>query len=220
MIFKVADLTVEALGACDFVRALCADYICTDPPRLTVQLHQTDPAAQSIELLRQINDQLIGQDTFLMHCSALALDGEGYLFAAPSGTGKSTHAAMWRKVFKHRVTMINDDKPFVRVSDGGVYVFGSPWSGKHNLAANTSAPVKALCFLRRGEHDCITRLEPQQALDVIFDQLPRYQNPNHTVRLLELVDRLLTTTPLYMLECTPTEKAAQTAYDGMNGDRI
>ena len=220
MIFKVADLTIQATGACDFVRGLCRDYICLGTPRLTVKLTQTDPAAQSIELLRLINDRLLEQDTFLMHCSALALDGDGYLFAAPSGTGKSTHAAMWRRVFGDRVTMINDDKPFIAVKPDGIYVFGSPWSGKHNLSTNTSARVKALCFLQRGEQDRITKIEPQQALDVIFDQLPRYASAEHTVKLLELVDKLLTTTPLYRLECTPTEGAALTAFDGMNGDRL
>jgi hypothetical protein len=57
------------------------------------------------------------------------------------------------------------------------------------------------------------------ALDVIFDQLPRYTNPAHTVRLLELVDKLLTGTPLYRLRCTPTEGAAEMAFFGMNGDK-
>ena len=220
MIFEVAGLTVQVSGQCDFVSALCADYICDAHPQLTVELTCADPLSQSIELLRQVNDRLIEQDTFLMHCSALALDGDGYLFAAHSGTGKSTHAAMWRRAFGDRVTMINDDKPFVRVSEDGAEVFGSPWKGKHNLGCNSSAKVKALCFLKRGERDRILPISAEQALEHIFDQLPRYQKAEHTIRLLELVDKLLTTIPLYLLECTPTPRAAQVALDGMNGEKL
>ena len=37
------------------------------------------------------------------HSSSLMLDGEAYLFTALSGTGKSTHTALWRKRFGDRV---------------------------------------------------------------------------------------------------------------------
>ncbi len=220
MVFKVAELVVQTNNECDYLRHICADFLCDLPPQLIAELESSDPLEQSIELLRQVNDRLIEQDTFLMHCSALALDGEGYLFAAPSGTGKSTHAAMWRRVFGDRVTMICDDKPFVRVSPEGAYVYSSPWRGKHELGTNTSAKVKAVCFVCRGERDVIEAVTPEEALNMIFDQLPRYSEPAHTVRLLELVDSLLTGTPFYRLWCTPTEQAAERAFFGMNGDKV
>ena len=220
MIFEVAGLTVRVHGESGYLRALCADHISASEPELTVTLEQTDPLEQSIELLRQVNDALIEKNTFLMHCSALALDGQGYLFAAHSGTGKSTHAAMWRQEFGDRVTMINDDKPFIRITDGGVFVCGSPWRGKHNLGTNICVPVKALCFLERGQSDRIFGISPARALDSIFDQIPRSPDPAYTLRLLELLDSLLTRVPLYRLECTPTKAAARTAFFGMNGDKL
>ena len=219
MVFEVAGLVVQTKNECGLLRHLCADFLSNGTPALTVELESADPVEQSVELLRRVNDRLIEQDTFLMHCSALAVDGEGYLFAAPSGTGKSTHAAMWRRVFGDRVVMINDDKPFIRVSHDGAHVYSSPWRGKHNLGENICRPLKAICFVERGDTDEIAPITPAMALDVIFDQLPRYTNPAHTVRLLELVDKLLTGTPLYRLRCTPTEGAAERAFFGMNGDK-
>ncbi len=220
MVFEVAGLVVQTKNECDLLRRICADFLSSRTPCMTVELESADPVEQSVELLRRVNDRLIEQDTFLMHCSALAMDGEGYLFAAPSGTGKSTHAAMWRRVFGDRVVMINDDKPFVRVSPDGAFVYSSPWRGKHNLGQNVCRPLKAICFIERGDTDEIAPITPAMALDVIFDQLPRYTNPAHTVRLLELVDKLLTGTPLYRLRCTPTEQAAERAFFGMNGDKV
>lgn len=221
MIIRVADLTVRTIDECDYVRHICRNYTVSDQPaELTVTLKSTDPLEQSIELLRRVNDTLIQKNTFLIHSSALALDNMGYLFAAHSGTGKSTHASMWRKVFGSRVTMINDDKPFLKVDSSGVTVFGSPWDGKHHLSTNTSVPLKALCFLKRGKEDVISPFPPSQALNHIFDQIPRSEDAGYMLHLLELLDKLFSTIPLYQLECTPTENAALVAFHGMNGDII
>ena len=32
--------------------------------------------------------------------------------------------------------MVNDDKPFLHITDQGVFVCGTPWMGKHNLGNN------------------------------------------------------------------------------------
>ena len=48
-------------------------------------------------------------DTVLLHGSAIAVDDEGYFFTAKSGTGKSTHARLWREMLGDRAVMINDD---------------------------------------------------------------------------------------------------------------
>ena len=38
----------------------------------------------------------------LLHASAVVVDGEAYLFTAPSGTGKSTHTGLWLEYFKDK----------------------------------------------------------------------------------------------------------------------
>ena len=43
-------------------------------------------------------------DTILFHDSAI--DGEGYLFTAKSGTGKSTHTRLWREILANREAMV------------------------------------------------------------------------------------------------------------------
>lgn len=46
---------------------------------------------ESLAVYRKISEAVLDYDAFLFHCSAVAVDGEAYLFTAPSGTGKSTH---------------------------------------------------------------------------------------------------------------------------------
>ena len=78
-------------------------------------------------------EKLVAQDVLLMHGSALCMDGEGIIFTAKSGTGKSTHARLWREAFGDRVWMVNDDKPLLKITETGVTVYGTPWDGKHRL---------------------------------------------------------------------------------------
>jgi len=80
--------------------------------------------------------RLLGYDGLMLHASAVAYEGYAYLFSAPCGTGKSTHARQWQEHFgSDQVQIINDDKPAIRLIDNIFQVFGTPWSGKseHNL---------------------------------------------------------------------------------------
>jgi serine kinase of HPr protein (carbohydrate metabolism regulator) len=54
---------------------------------------------------------MVDYGVILFHGSALSLDGEGFIFTAKSGVGKSTHAGLYRELYGERVEMINDDKP-------------------------------------------------------------------------------------------------------------
>lgn len=56
--------------------------------------------------------------------------------------------------------MVNDDKPMLRVQNGEVTVFGTPWNGKHRLSRDLAVPVKALCLLERSETNFIERIQP------------------------------------------------------------
>jgi serine kinase of HPr protein (carbohydrate metabolism regulator) len=98
-----------------------------------------------------------------IHASAVEVDGKAYLFSANSGTGKSTHTRLWREVFGDRAVMVNDDKPFLRMTEGAVMVYGSPWNGKHGLGCNLSVPLKAVCILERGEENRIEKISAKQA---------------------------------------------------------
>ena len=74
----------------------------------------TDPFLDRAAIQRKLADHLLPQGVLMLHGSAIAVDGKGYLFTAKSGTGKSTHTRLWREAFGSRAVMINDDKPFLR----------------------------------------------------------------------------------------------------------
>jgi hypothetical protein len=152
-----------------------------------------------------------------MHGSVVAVDGAAYMFTARSGTGKSTHAALWRKLLGDRAVMVNDDKPLVSVEDGLAVVYGTPYNGKHRLGSNISVPLKAVCVLERGDTNVITGIGRQQAYPVLLQQIYRPADRKAFVRTLELIDELTKSVKFYKLKCNMDISAAELSYNTMKG---
>ena len=174
---------------------------------------------ETLAVYRKICDPMPERDTFLFHCSAVAVDGKAYLFTAPSGTGKSTHARLWREVFGDRAVMINDDKPLLQVKEHQVLVHGTPWDGKHRLSTNTVAPVAGICLLERGEENYVERIAKEDAFPRLLQQTYRPQSPVALMKTMELLDAVAINVPLYKLRCNMEPEAARVAYDMMSGSK-
>ena len=175
----------------------------------------TDPFLERAAVQRAFAEYLFDRDILLLHGSAVALDGWGYLFTARSGTGKSTHTRLWREVFGDRAVMINDDKPFVALAGEGVTIFGSPWSGKHGLDSNIAVPLRGICILERGGEDAIRPLAPRDALEMLRKQAYCPMDAGKKDRFLELTAEIAGKVPLWHMECTKNITAAQTAHAAM-----
>ena len=229
--YRIAEKTIEIASLFEAVHRLCADYRADGTPdfRVAITPHDLDAerarAAETVSdayletlaVYRKIAEIMPRYDTVLMHGSALALDGEGYLFTAKSGTGKSTHARLWREAFGARAVMVNDDKPLVRVASGGAIVYGTPWNGKHRLGANVAAPLRAVCLLRRAEENTICRITKSDAYPTLVQQIYRPADPDALRRTLALIDRLADSVGLYRLGCNMAREAAIISYNGMRG---
>lgn len=164
----------------------------------------------------QVADKLLPFNVLLLHGSAICMDGEVYIFIAPSGTGKSTHTRLWREQFGDRCYMINDDKPLIRFEGDDIRVYGTPWAGKHNLERNTSAPLKAIIQLRRGSENHIERFPKDKAYYSIMKQGYHSPRKDEKIKTLRLQKILVETVDFYELTCNMEPDAAWTAWKGMN----
>ena len=228
---KIAGHTARVQPLFASTRDYCARYLTEEAPELTITVTPqdleaqqqalraealqeglrprvfTDPFLERTVIQEKLAARLLDYDTILFHGSAIAVDGAGYLFTADCGTGKSTHARLWRQLLGDRAVMVNDDKPFLQLTDGGILLHGSPWSGKHGLDTNVTVPLRGICILERGKEDRIERITPSQALPMLQKQAC-HALPGH-------IHRLSATVPLYHMTCTPTPTAAATAYAAM-----
>ncbi|MFA9466314.1 MAG: hypothetical protein ACERKN_18760 [Velocimicrobium sp.] len=175
----------------------------------------SDEYLETLAVYRKISDLLIEKDILLFHGSAIAVDGQGYLFTAKSGTGKSTHTRLWRELFGERAVMINDDKPLLHITKKGITVYGTPWDGKHHLSSNIAVLLKGICILKRDTTNHIERIGKSRVYPMLLQQSYRSLSPDKMGKTLELIDLLAAKTKLYELGCNMEPKAARMAYEGM-----
>ena len=175
----------------------------------------SDPFLERTAIQRKAADHLLTRNTLLFHGSGIALDGEGFLFTAACGTGKSTHTRYWREVFGDRAVMVNDDKPFLKLTPAGVTMFGAPWSGKHGLDTNIAVPLKGICILERGPENRIGPIMPEEALPMLLHQGCEPTDTADQPKFEALIRALARSVPLWRMECTKDPQAATIARDAM-----
>ena len=240
-IYKMADKVIEVTSIYEKVHDYCKDYLTDEPADFSVTITTDDIAAEKRKteseyayegkpapnysdalleetaVYRKIAEKMPSFDTVVFHGSVIAVDGQGFLFTAKSGTGKSTHTALWREYLGDKAIIVNDDKPMLKITDSGVIAYGTPYNGKHRLGCNTSVPLKAICILTRGENNSIVRIDKSEAYAMLLQQVYRPQVPVQMAKTLKLVDRMAASVELYKLACNMDIEAAEIAYNTMKG---
>lgn len=153
---------------------------------------------------------LLHYDAFMVHASAISYQGNGILFSAPSGTGKTTHTKLWEQ-FDPSAFILNDDSPIIRfLEDGKPYVCGCPWAGASGEGRNVTVPLKAIVFLQQGPENKISRLQTLPALQWLLGSVNRPVDKGLLDKLFTLIHLLLSSTPCYILQCRPDLNAVET----------
>ena len=231
--YRMAGRVIRITSLFDKVHDYCRDYRCVGAePDITVTIGREDieyersrstistetsrdPYFEELAVYRKIAAEMLRFDTFLFHGSCIAVDGEAYLFTAPSGTGKSTHTRLWRQLLGERAVMVNDDKPLITVTDSDVIIHGTPYNGKHRLGSNISVPLKAVCLLGRSDVNSISPITPAEAYPTLVQQAYRPADALSVAKTLAMLDKLTERVKLYRLGCNMDIGAARVAYEGM-----
>ena len=235
---SIAAITVEISASFTSTKDFCKDYLTDSSPDFRVEitredidyernrskgLHGYKPCEFTSEYLetlavyRKIAEKLPIYNAFLFHASAIEIDGKAFVFTAKSGTGKSTHAELYRKKFRNMVTVINDDKPVILIKGDKPYVCGTPWSGKRGLNTNKIVPLKAICLLKQDKINCIQKINNDEAVIKLITQAYRPSSAEGMSQFLELFSKMLASTDLYQLSCNKSEEAADVSYNAMKG---
>lgn len=226
--YRFADVPVTIAARYPFLPRMCSRYEAETPGiRIEVTPEEIErehrmvkeefPAGylESLAVYRKICEELLQYDTFLFHGSSVEVDGAAYIFAAPSGTGKSTHVRLWKEYFGDRAIIINDDKPLIQVREEAIYVCGTPWSGKHHLDSNRKAPIRGLCLLERGSKNSVERIRPADGYPGLYRQTYRPQDKERMIKTLGLLKQLAERVPLYRMQCDISRAAVEAAWEAM-----
>lgn len=167
-------------------------------------------------LLRMVYSQaIIPHGGISVHASSVILDGKAYLFMGKSGTGKSTHSALWIKSFQG-CELMNDDNPTILINNDIVMASGTPWSGKTPCYKDVMLPVGGVVRLKQAGFNIFSTCDGFQAFinmlsgcSVIRKDVT-LQNEMH--RTLALVAELVT---VGVMECLPDMDAAIVCRNGL-----
>ncbi len=150
------------------------------------------------------------RSTALFHSAVVSYQGKGYMFLGRSGTGKSTHASLWRRYIEG-TELMNDDNPAVRIRpDGTAMVYGTPWSGKTPCYRNVSCPVGGIVLLSQAPYNEIKRLKGIEAYAAVMPSISgKRWDRSIADGLHETENELAGKVPVWHLDCLPDEAAAQ-----------
>lgn len=152
-------------------------------------------------------EHLVAQNGgFIFHSSYMERNGEAVLFTAPSGTGKSTQAALWERL--RGAEVINGDRSAVRVENGAVLACGVPFAGSSQICKNKTLPLAAIVYLKQAAFTSIRRLGGAEAFRRVWEGCSVNAWDREDVCLVsETVQRVLAAVPVFELACTPDESA-------------
>ena len=227
MIYEIAGLKVEMEPKFDRLTRQCESYQSSGEPVMIVKPNPYDEAHAVMDRPSEEEREyiccsaafcrdIIGYGRFFLHASAVVYEGEAYLFSAPSGTGKSTHTAWWRKLFSQSY-ILNDDKPVICPEKDGITVWGTPFSGKTDLQVNRGVPLKGICFLKQGSENHIQQVTATKALALMLNNTWRPKNNHSMELLLDMIEQVVTRINVYEMRCTDDLEAAKLSYRVMKG---
>lgn len=175
--------------------------------------------SSSILNLIGLEKLLLDAYAFLLHASFIRWQGRGILFSAPCGTGKSTQADLWER-YRNSETL-NGDRAGVRCIDGEWTAFGMPFAGTSGIYRNESAPIAAIVTLAQGPENVIRRMRPMEAIRRLLPECScRRWDADFMSRMLELLLKLVSQVPVFLLECRPDEGAVELLYETLKKDGL
>lgn len=178
----------------------------------TIYVPASSPAEQSA-VITWMTMMIFGQaclmfDTLMIHASVVNHEGKGVAFLGKSGTGKSTHSRLWLTHIP-KTTLLNDDNPAIRFTDAGVFIYGTPWSGKTSCYKNERIPLKAFVRLEQAPANIFVWKTGMSGFLTVLPSCTAIRwNKEFFARMNTILEKVVATVPVGYLKCLPDSAAA------------
>ena len=229
-VINIANLNIAVKCEYDFTYKFCKDYLTQESPEFSVSVkaeaideeignspyNPSRPYAESICVYREIAEKLPLYDRCVFHGAVISYDGRGYIFTAPSGTGKTTHISLWQK-YLDGVEIVNGDKPVLHITEESTTAYATPYAGKEGFQNHSSCELCGICLIEQAKDNSIRRIPVSECLIRIMTQMYKPYDTAAATQTLVLLDRLLRNTPVYLLSCDISEDAVRCSFNAMTG---
>lgn len=158
----------EALALVSADIASAVVWVLAQPATETTQmrwepLHVINPIVEACLLTRLARD-----GGLLLHAAGLLTAQGGLAFTGASGAGKSTISDFYAA---RGARVLSDERVILRMVEGAMQVFGTPWPGTGRHARNQHAPLTGLFCIRHGKNGhALRRMPANTAASFILQQ--------------------------------------------------
>jgi hypothetical protein len=145
-------------------------------------------------------------------CGLLDAETGGHLFVGHSGAGKSTTTRLWQRYRNPEV--LSDDRIILRLHDGALWMYGTPWHGEVALCSPSRARIKRIFVLQHGKQNRIKPLLQAQAVGELFSRsFPPFYSAPAIESTMEFLTQLAQTVPCYEFSFLPNSSAVNAVLD-------
>ena len=164
----------------------------------------------SRNILEAINiEQILNKfNAFILHSSFIRWQVKAILFTAPSGTGKSTQADLWKK--NENAEVINGDRSGIRKMDGKWTAYGLPIAGSSEIYKNKKAEISHIIILKQGKENKLIRLSSREAFIKLYSEtLVHTWDKEFQENIINMITDVVQNVRIYQYECLPDKSAVE-----------
>jgi len=104
----------------------------------------------------------------VLHAAGVSFQARGYVFTGASGAGKSTIAQLFAD---KGALILSDERVILRQQGSSITVYGTPWVGSGQYAAQASQSVTGLYGISHGAHrHRLEPLSPTKTMSLLLQQ--------------------------------------------------
>jgi len=166
-----------------------------------------------------IHHRLLQRDSAVIHASYIDYKGKGILFTAPSQTGKSTQAELWR--LHNGAEILNGDRALLLCREDGVSTGGYIACGSSAICKNRLLPLGAIVLLAQGPENVIRPATTKERVHALFSAMEFFHWSSEDLDCaLSLANRIAAQAPIFHLICRPDEDAVRTLQHCLEAENI
>ena len=145
----------------------------------------------------------------ILHALFIVYRNKAILFSAPSGTGKSTQADLWKK-YVSSVEIINGDRAIIGIEDGDVKAYGLPFCGTSKITINQNFNLNTIVILRQGKINKLIELSAKDSYKYLYSQINWIGwDKKLQINILDLLEKVVSSIKIYYFECLPEQSAVE-----------
>lgn len=142
--------------------------------RIRIRINRYDPGivGRSYEAWRflMLEKLLLKRDAVVLHSASVIWKNQAILFTAPSGTGKSTQADLWKRC-EVGVVGLNGDRNILYREQGIWFACGLPWHGSSSDCMSREVKIRAIVVVRQAQKECVTEQSFFSKMMTIYSEL-------------------------------------------------